>query len=53
MMAEEFREIGASWSVFDRLGSAEDVADAISLLVSDRARWLTGQTIHVSGGVVM
>lgn len=53
MMLDEFREIGASWSVFNRLGRAEDLADAISLLVSERARWITGQTIHASGGVVM
>ena len=53
MMAEEYREIGASWSVFDRLGEAGDIADVISLIVSDRARWLTGQTIQASGGVVM
>ena len=53
MMADEYREIGASWSVFKRLGRPEDLADAITLLVSDRARWITGQTIHASGGAVM
>ena len=53
MMADEFREIGASWSPFNRIGRPEDVGDVISLLVSERARWLTGQTIQASGGVVM
>jgi len=53
MMVEEYREIGASMSPFNRLGRAEDVADVISLLVSERARWLTGQTIQASGGMVM
>lgn len=33
-----------------RVGEPEDVADVVALLVSDRARWLTGQTLHVGGG---
>lgn len=33
-----------------RVGHPEDVADAILLLASEQARWITGQTIHVGGG---
>ena len=33
-----------------RVGRPEDVADAILLLATDQARWITGQTIHVGGG---
>jgi 3-oxoacyl-[acyl-carrier protein] reductase len=36
-----------------RLGSAEDVAAAVAYLVSDEAAWVTGQTIHVNGGMAM
>jgi NAD(P)-dependent dehydrogenase (short-subunit alcohol dehydrogenase family) len=32
------------------LGRPEDVADALEFLVSDRARWITGQEIVVDGG---
>lgn len=32
------------------LGRAEDVADAVEFLISDRARWITGQEIVVDGG---
>jgi len=32
------------------LGRAEDVADAVEFLSSDRARWITGQEIAVDGG---
>ena len=32
------------------LGRAEDVADAVEFLSSDRARWITGQEIVVDGG---
>ncbi|MDR6866616.1 3-oxoacyl-[acyl-carrier protein] reductase [Microbacterium resistens] len=33
-----------------RIGSVEDVADAVSFLASERASYITGETIHVSGG---
>ncbi len=33
-----------------RIGSPEDIADAIVFLASEQARWLTGQVIKVSGG---
>jgi NAD(P)-dependent dehydrogenase (short-subunit alcohol dehydrogenase family) len=32
------------------LGEPEDVASAISFLLSDEARWITGQTLIVDGG---
>lgn len=31
-------------------GVPEDVADAVTFLMSDRARWITGQTLNVDGG---
>lgn len=35
-----------------RLGQPADIADAIALLVSDNARWITGQHIRANGGIV-
>jgi len=35
------------------LGSADDVAGAVLYLVSDAASYVTGQTIHVNGGMYM
>jgi len=35
------------------LGSAEDVAGAVAYLASDAAGYVTGQTIHVNGGMYM
>ncbi len=34
-------------------GETEDVANAVAFLCSDMARYITGQTIHVDGGLVM
>lgn len=36
-----------------RLGRPEDIADSVLFLASDRASFLTGQTISVSGGFAM
>lgn len=33
-----------------RMGSAEDIADAVCFLASDHARFITGQVLHVDGG---
>jgi len=38
---------------FKRFGTPEEVADAIAFLASDRARYITGETIDVNGGLVM
>lgn len=36
-----------------RLGQPEDVASAVLYLASDEAKWVTGATLHVNGGMVM
>ena len=36
-----------------RLGAAKDVASACVYLASDEASYVTGQTLHVNGGMAM
>ncbi|NUK29084.1 3-oxoacyl-[acyl-carrier-protein] reductase [Parageobacillus sp. VR-IP] len=36
-----------------RFGEPEDVAKVVAFLVSDAASYMTGQTLHVDGGMVM
>ena len=36
-----------------RAGTPEEVADAVTFLASDQAAYLTGQVLHVSGGMYM
>ena len=36
-----------------RMGASEDIAAAVVWLASDEARYVTGQTLHVNGGMAM
>lgn len=36
-----------------RLGDPADIAKAVAFLVSDDAAYITGQTLHVNGGMFM
>jgi 3-oxoacyl-[acyl-carrier protein] reductase len=37
----------------NRPGQPEDVADAVAFLASEKASYMTGQVLHVSGGMYM
>lgn len=36
-----------------RMGQVQDVAEAVAFLASDKAAYITGQVLHVDGGMVM
>ena len=36
-----------------RLGSAQEIASAVAFLASDEAAYITGETLHVNGGMYM
>jgi len=39
------------WTPMGRLGTPADIGNAVSLLCSKEAGWITGQTIAVDGGL--
>lgn len=43
MMTEEYRQVGIQLSPMKRLGIPKDIADVVVFVVSEDARWLTGQ----------
>ena len=47
---EEGRATVIGMQTLKRIGQPDDVASVIAFLVSDDARWITGDTIAVDGG---
>ncbi len=52
-LPEEQRADLAKNIALGKLGEAQDIADAVLFLASDMAGYITGQTIHVNGGMLM
>ena len=50
-LTEETKKAYAASIPLGRLGSAQDVADAVAFLASDKASYITGQVIAVNGGL--
>ena len=50
-LSEEARDAYAKAIPLGRLGSAQDVADAVAFLASDKASYITGQVLAVNGGL--
>ena len=47
---EAGREVALNLQALKRIGKPEDVADVITFLASDAARWITGASIPADGG---
>jgi 3-oxoacyl-[acyl-carrier protein] reductase len=53
VLSEKAREAMLSIIPLQRAGTPQDVAEAITFLASDSAAYITGQVIHVTGGMYM
>ncbi|MBE0435817.1 MAG: 3-oxoacyl-ACP reductase FabG [Methylomicrobium sp.] len=52
-LAEEHKQALLSSIPLGRLGDAKEIAYAVSYLASERAAYITGETLHVNGGMFM
>ena len=52
-LSEEQRAALLTHIPLSRLGQASDIAHAVTFLASDQASYITGETIHVNGGMLM
>ena len=52
-IAENIRTMLTSKIPMSKLGTGDDVANTVAFLASDAASYITGETIHVNGGMYM
>jgi len=52
-LADTQREALLTAIPLGRLGQAEEIANAVSFLCSDKAGYISGETLHVNGGMYM
>lgn len=52
-LPEEVRAAFTAQTSLGKFGEADDVAAAVLFLASEQARYITGQTLHVNGGMLM
>ena len=53
ILSEKVKEGAKAQIPLKDFGKPEDVADAVVFLASDKSRYITGQVLHVDGGMVM
>jgi 3-oxoacyl-[acyl-carrier protein] reductase len=52
-LPDKFQELYESWSMKNRLGKPQDLAEFASFLVSDRNTYMVGEIVTVDGGAVV
>jgi 3-oxoacyl-[acyl-carrier protein] reductase len=53
MLSDKVKQAMLAQIPLGRIGQPEDVAEVIAFLASDKASYITGQVIHVNGGMYM
>ena len=52
-LADEHKQVLLAGIPLARLGDAKEIANAVAFLASDGASYITGETLHVNGGMFM
>ena len=52
-LGEEFRQAAVKQIPLGRVGTVDDVANAVVFLASDEASYITGHVLNVNGGMLM
>lgn len=52
-LPEEQKKLFEAQIALGKFGEAQDIAEAVLFLASEQAKYITGQTLHVNGGMLM
>ena len=52
-LSEEFKQAAVKQIPLGRVGTPEDIANAVAFLASDEASYITGHVLNVNGGMLM
>jgi 3-oxoacyl-[acyl-carrier protein] reductase len=52
-LSEEFKQTAVKMIPLGRVGTPEDIANAVTFLASDEASYITGHVLNVNGGMLM
>ena len=52
-LSEEYRATMLAQVPLGRLGETRDIAEAVLFLASPASSYITGETLHVNGGMLM
>ena len=50
---EKYKEAIIAKIPSNRLGKPEDIANAVTFLISDQSDYINGETLHVNGGMYL
>lgn len=51
LQTEEKKQAAAQRHPLKRVGTVQDMANAIEFLISEKSSWMTGQVLHIDGGM--
>jgi 3-oxoacyl-[acyl-carrier protein] reductase len=52
-LGEDFKQNALKMIPLGRIGTADDVANAVAFLASEEASYITGHVLNVNGGMLM
>ena len=53
VLSDAVKESAVAQIPLGKFGETEDIAEMAAFLASDKAKYITGQVIHVDGGMAM
>jgi NAD(P)-dependent dehydrogenase (short-subunit alcohol dehydrogenase family) len=51
LSSDEKRDASAKRHPLNKVGNPEEIADAVFYFLSEKSSWITGQIMHIDGGI--